>query len=107
MSNNAKRYQSISEVAAQFGVNTSLLRYWEKEFPTLSPKKHGSGKRGYTTADIDTIEAIHHLLKGRGYTLEGARKALRSELAAQKTERELFAKMRRIRDELVSISDEL
>ena len=107
MSSLSKRYHTISEVAAQFGVNTSLLRYWEKEFPTLSPKKHSSGKRGYTASDIDTIEVIHNLLKGRGFTLEGARKALRSELASQKTERVLFEKMRNIRDELTSIADAL
>lgn len=103
----SKRYHSISEVADQFGVNTSLLRYWEKEFPSLNPKKHKSGKRGYTASDIDTIAAIHNLLKGRGYTLDGARKTLRSELAAQKTERELFNKMRGIRAELASIAEAL
>ena len=61
-----KRYWTISEVAGQFGVNQSLLRYWEKEFPALDPKKQGSGKRAYTARDIEIVAvlAIFRLISG-------------------------------------------
>ena len=76
----------------------------------LKPQSHALGESAldvWRIWDIDTIAAIHNLLKGRGYTLDGARKTLRSELAAQKTERELFNKMRGIRAELASIAEAL
>ena len=62
-----KRYWTISEVAGKFGVNQSLLRYWEKEFPALDPKKQGSGKRAYTVRDIEIVAVLHDLLKEKGY----------------------------------------
>ena len=71
-----KQYFSISEVAKIFGVNASLLRFWEKEFKQIQPKTNARGKRSYRAKDIDTIRSIYVLVKEQGFTLEGAKKAL-------------------------------
>ena len=64
-----KLYYSIGEVALAFGVNASLLRYWEKEFPILNPKKNKKGTRYFTPEDIKNLKIIYHLVKEKGYTL--------------------------------------
>jgi DNA-binding transcriptional MerR regulator len=69
-----KLYYSIGEVAAMFDVNTSLIRFWEKEFNSIQPKKNRKGNRMFTPKDIDNLQVIYHLLKERGYTIEGAKK---------------------------------
>ena len=68
-----KLYYSIGEVAKAFDVNTSLIRFWEKEFPILKPKKNKKGNRFFSQEDIKNLKLIYHLVKERGYTLEGAR----------------------------------
>jgi DNA-binding transcriptional MerR regulator len=68
-----KRYYGIGEVARAFNVNTSLIRFWEKEFDALKPKKNAKGNRKFTPADIKTLELIFHLVKERGFTLDGAK----------------------------------
>jgi DNA-binding transcriptional MerR regulator len=72
-----KLYWSIGEVAEQLGVNTSLIRYWEKEFGNLRPKRTGKGDRLYTRKDIEQLQHIQHLVKEKGFTLQGAREQLR------------------------------
>lgn len=71
-----KLYYSIGEVAKAFDVNTSLIRYWEQEFPILRPKKNKKGNRYFTPEDVRNLEIIYHLVKEKGYTLDGARVAL-------------------------------
>lgn len=71
-----KQYFSISEVAQMFGVNASLLRFWEKEFKQIQPKTNARGKRSYRQKDIEIIRSIYVLVKEQGFTLEGAKKAL-------------------------------
>lgn len=71
-----KLYYSIGEVAKAFDVNTSLIRYWEKEFPILKPKKNRKGNRYFTPEDIKNLKIIYHLVKEKGYTLDGAKIAL-------------------------------
>ena len=71
-----KLYYSIGEVAKAFDVNTSLIRYWEKEFPIIKPKKNKKGNRYFTPSDIENLKIIYHLVKEKGYTLDGARVAL-------------------------------
>jgi DNA-binding transcriptional MerR regulator len=72
-----KLYYSIGEVADLFEVNTSLIRFWEKEFPAIKPKKNNKGNRLFTVKDIATIDRIYTLVKDEGHTLDGARKALK------------------------------
>jgi DNA-binding transcriptional MerR regulator len=72
-----KLYYSIGEVAEMFDVNTSLIRFWEKEFDIIKPKKNKKGNRFFTLQDIDNIKLIHHMVKEKGLTLHGARKKLK------------------------------
>ena len=74
-----KRYYGIGEVAKAFGVNTSLIRFWEKEFDVLQPKKNAKGNRKFTPQDIQNLQLIYHLVKERGFTLEGAKIHLKEE----------------------------
>lgn len=73
-----KLYYSIGEVARMFNVNTSLIRYWEKEFPIIRPKKNQKGNRQFTKKDIENIHKIHYLVKDRKMTLEGAKTYLKN-----------------------------
>ena len=73
-----KLYYSISEVADMFGVNTSLIRYWEKEFDCIRPVKNKKGNRQFTQSDIDNIRKIYHLTKECGFTLAGAKEQLKT-----------------------------
>lgn len=72
-----RMYWSIGEVAEELGVNPSLLRYWEKEFGSLRPKRTNKGDRLYTRQDIDQLREIQHLVKEKGFTLQGAKHQLR------------------------------
>lgn len=72
-----KRYYSIGEVSKAFNVNPSLLRFWEKEFDEIKPKKKESGTRKYTPENIKVIQLIYHLIKEKGLTISGAKKQLK------------------------------
>lgn len=72
-----KIYYSIGEVATIFDVNTSLIRFWEKEFAVIQPKKNKKGNRLFTVKDIEHFNKIYQLVKEQGYTLDGAKKALK------------------------------
>jgi len=72
-----KLFYSIGEVAKMFDVNTSLIRFWEKEFEIIKPKKNKKGNRLFTRADVDHFHIIYHLVKERGFTLQGARAKLK------------------------------
>lgn len=73
-----KLYYSIGEVATIFDVNASLIRFWEKEFTVIQPKKNKKGNRLFTVKDIEHFNKIYQLVKEQGYTLDGAKKALKS-----------------------------
>jgi DNA-binding transcriptional MerR regulator len=72
----SKRYYSIGEVADMYDVSSSLIRYWENEFPSLKPHKNSKGDRRFTANNIEELNVIYHLVKERGFTLEGARTEL-------------------------------
>ena len=101
-----KRYWTISEVAEQFDVNASLLRYWEKEFSALEPKKQGSGKRAYTAKDIEIIGVLHDLLKRKGYTIDGAKRQLKQALKEYRQMEALRQRLEAIRAELLDIAED-
>ena len=73
-----KKYYAIGEVAEIFNVATSLIRFWESEFDLIKPKKNRKGNRQFTTHDIDNVRLIYHLVKEKGYTLQGAKDILKS-----------------------------
>lgn len=97
-----KLYYSIGEVANAFGVNTSLIRFWEKEFDIIQPKKNRKGNRYFTPADIKNLKIIYHLVKERGYTLDGARTALQEEQNLE-DEITLIFRLEKIRAEILSL----
>ena len=74
----SKLYYSIGELSTLFGVNASLLRFWEKEFEFVISKKNAKGNRLYSIKEIEKINRIYLLVKIEGYTIEGAKKALKS-----------------------------
>ena len=76
--NLTKLYYTIGEVSTMFNVNTSLIRFWEKEFQVISPKKNRKGNRLFTVKDIENINKIYHLVKIKGFTLEGAKNSLKA-----------------------------
>jgi DNA-binding transcriptional MerR regulator len=99
-------YYSIQEVADHFAVNVSLLRYWEKEFENIRPKKTAGGTRQYTKEDIQQIEIVYHLVKEKGMTIEGARQTLNSKKDDEEKRVEAVARLQEIRKELASIEEE-
>jgi len=78
-----RKYYSISDVAEESDLKPYVLRFWEKEFPMLHPKKNRAGNRTYQRKDIDLVMRIKHLLYQEGYTIEGARQRLKAEIAGQ------------------------
>ncbi len=99
-----KLYYSIGEVAKAFDVNASLIRFWEKEFDVISPKRNKKGNRFFTPQDIKNFKLIYHLVKERGYTLEGAKQVL-DEHDDIKEELELIQRLELIRSELVKLKE--
>ncbi len=102
-----KRYYGIGEVATAFGVNTSLIRFWEKEFDVLKPKKNAKGNRKFTPQDIKNLQLIYHLVKERGFTLEGAKTHLKEEKQKTLSTFEVIQKLERVKAELIKIKNQL
>ncbi|GAB5476387.1 MAG: MerR family transcriptional regulator [Maribacter sp.] len=102
-----KRYYGIGEVARAFDVNTSLIRFWEKEFDALKPKKNAKGNRKFTPEDIKNLKLIYHLVKERGFTLEGAKTHLKESKQKTLTNFDIIDKLQRVRAELVKIKEQL
>ena len=102
-----KVYYSIGEVADMFGVNTSLIRFWEKEFDVINPHKKKKGNRQFTKADIDNFHLIYHLVKEKGMTLKGAQMKLRENKAETETNFEVVKRLKAIKEELLQIKDQL
>lgn len=103
-----KLYYSIGEVAQMFNVTETLLRFWEKEFPTIKPQKAGRSIRQYTKADLEQVRLVYHLVKERGMTLQGARDAIRRDKSKGINRNiEVIEKLKDIRTELQAIGKDL
>ena len=102
-----KRYYRIGEVAKALSVNASLLRFWEKEFKEIQPRKKEGKARKYTSADIITIQKIYHLLKEKGLTIEGAKKQLKLKNLNEDNNFELIQKLERLKSDLVKLRENL
>lgn len=90
-----------------FNVNTSLIRFWEKEFDIIKPKKNKKGNRLFTQTDVENFHVIYHLAKERGYTLEGVKQKLKSEKDKTISNTEAIASLKRIKGFLEEIQDQL
>ncbi|CAH8285295.1 DNA-binding transcriptional MerR regulator [Mariniflexile fucanivorans] len=102
-----KRYYNIGEVAKAFGVNTSLIRFWEKEFDALKPKKNAKGNRKFTPEDIKNLKFIYHLVKERGFTLDGAKTHLKEDKQETLTNFEIISKLEDVKNQLIKIKQHL
>lgn len=102
-----KLYYSISEVAEMFGVTETLLRYWEKEFKNIRPKKANRNIRQYTKEDIEEVRSVYHLVKEKGMTLEGARRVLKASKDGTSKVSEVSDRLKQIREDLAAIKKEL
>jgi len=103
----SKLYYSISEVSAMFGVNASLIRFWEKEFDIIKPCKNAKGNRFFTQQDIDHIALIHHYVKERRLTLEGARQKIRENREDAEHTFKIVQSLKKVRATLMEIKENL
>ena len=102
-----KQYYSIGEVAAMFEVAPSLIRFWETEFEQLKPKKSKKGNRQFTPKDIETLRTVYHLVKERGYTIQGAREVLKNKPVQTKDKVEIIQSLERVKSFLLGIKEQL
>ena len=104
---NLKLYYSIGEVAEMFGVSETLLRYWEKEFPSISPKKAGRNIRQYSQEDIEQVRLIYNLVKVKGMKLAAARRALETTRDDVNRNVEVVTRLQAVREELMQLKKAL
>jgi DNA-binding transcriptional MerR regulator len=104
---NSKQYYKIGEVAKAFGVNTSLIRFWEKEFDIIKPKKNKKGNRLFRQDDIKNLQMIYHLVKEKGYTLDGAKNKLKENPKKIKNNHDIIARLESIKAELINFKNQL
>ena len=102
-----KLYYSIGEVADKFGVNVSLIRFWEKEFDIIKPQKNKKGNRLFTNEDIDKFHLIYHLVKEQGMTLKGAANLLKIKREKVEAHFEIIKRLKRVKEELSIIKNHL
>lgn len=102
-----KLYYSIGEVAEMMAVNTSLIRFWEKEFEIIQPQKNKKGNRLFTAKDIESIKLIHYLVKERGFTLQGAKQKLKDSKSGAERERETVERLQKVRKFLLELKTNL
>lgn len=102
-----KRYYKIGEVAKAFSVNTSLIRFWEKEFDIIKPKKNAKGNRLFTSDDVSNFKLIFNLVKERGFTLEGAKQKLKKNPNEIIKNHEIISRLEAVKSELQNIKNQL
>jgi DNA-binding transcriptional MerR regulator len=102
-----KRYYKIGEVAKAFGLNTSHIRFWEKEFDILKPKKNNKGNRLFTQEDLKNLKLIYHLVKEKGFTLEGAKIKMKENPKNVKSNHDIIIRLETIKAELIKIKNQI
>ena len=98
-----KQFYSISEVAEIVGTNESTLRFWEREFKEIKPRRASRGIRLYSNADLQIVKLIYHLVKEKGLTLDGAKKRLKENSAKENSIMEVMNRLKEVRAELLAI----
>jgi DNA-binding transcriptional MerR regulator len=102
-----KQFYSIGEVAEMFAVNETTLRFWEKEFPQISPQKTNGKVRRYTKADIEQVRLVHNLVKVRGLKIAAARETLKKNKSGTVQTVEVIDRLRAVRNELAALRSEM
>lgn len=103
-----KLFYSIGEVSAMFEVNASLIRFWEKEFDIIKPRKNNKGNRMFTKTDIENFRLIFHLVKERGYTLQGAKDKLKAKPVEEVNANvEIVKSLEKVKGFLIELKEEL
>lgn len=102
-----KMYYSIGEVADELGVATSLIRFWEGEFDIIKPKKNRKGNRQFTKEDVKNVKLIFHLVKEKGFTLQGAREFIKNDVQNASSKIEVINSLKDIKLFLQDIRDKL
>lgn len=104
--NERRLFYNIQEVADHFALNVSTLRFWEKEFDNIRPKKTAGGSRQFTREDIQQVEIIFHLLREKGMTIDGARQSLKTRKDAEEKRVETLHRLREMKKELELLQSE-
>ena len=102
-----KRYYKIGEISKAFNVNSSLLRFWEKEFKHINPKKNKKGDRMYTMDDVEKLKLIYHLVKEKGFTLDGAKNKLKHKPEKVKSNFDIISRLEKVKEELIKIKTQV
>lgn len=102
-----KQYYRIGEVAKAFGVNTSLIRFWEGEFDVIKPKRNKKGNRLFKPQDIKNFQLIYHLVKEKGLTLDGAKRKLKEKPQQIKDNHDIITRLEGIKAELINFKNQL
>lgn len=102
-----KLYYSITEIADHFDVAPSLLRYWESEFSSISPKRNKKGTRFYNKKDIDEIRLVHYLVKEQGFTIKGARERLKKERKSTQEKIDAINGLKKVRSFLAELKENI
>ena len=101
-----KKYYAIGEVADMFNVATSLIRFWESEFDIIRPKKNRKGNRQFTKDDIENVKLIYHLVKEKGFTLQGAKDMLKNDAGAVKNKMQIIDSLNTVKQFLLELRDQ-
>jgi DNA-binding transcriptional MerR regulator len=103
----SKLYYTMGEVSAMFEVNQSLLRFYEKEFDILQPKKNKKGNRYFTPEDIENLKIIFNLINDKGYTLQGAKDYLKENLGGTKDHQAVINSLETLKQFLLEVRDQM
>ncbi|OJW18026.1 MerR family transcriptional regulator [Mucilaginibacter sp. 44-25] len=103
----SKMYYTMGEVASMFDVNQSLIRFYEKEFDVLTPKKNKKGNRYFTPEDIENLKIIFHLIRDKGYTLQGAKDHLKNDSGNTRDNQRVIDSLESLKRFLLEVRDEL
>ncbi|HEX8377239.1 MAG TPA: MerR family transcriptional regulator [Pedobacter sp.] len=102
-----KRYYTMGEVTEMFNVNASQIRFYEKEFEILQPKKNKKGNRLFTPEDVENLKIIFHLVKDKGFTLQGAREYLKNNKSEVKENQKVIDSLERLKQFLLEVKEQL
>jgi DNA-binding transcriptional MerR regulator len=102
-----KQYYGMGEVSEMFRINLSLLRFWEKEFDIIKPKKNKKGDRFFRPVDIKNLQIIHHLIRQRKFTMEGAKEYLKKNSQVADKQFEMIQSLEKIRSFLLELKANL